>query len=238
MVQRFLILAFLSSAFCSVYAETPLTTQPSALSPFTIDYRSEYKVGWFSFDIDATRTLTNIGGSHWRLAFDAEASIASLNETSDFILVGEQITPTNYSYRSSGLIDEADRTLHFVADAKVVEDRELNKTISDQWQDGIQDNLTFMLQASIELANGKTEFEFPVFEKKKSKTFRFKVIGEETVKTPAGSFTAIKVQQVRKSKKREIYAWFGKSEGYPLLKLRDKKDGKLRYQIQATRITI
>ena len=95
-----------------------------------------------------------------------------------------------------------------------------------------------MLQASIELANGKTEFEFPVFEKKKSKTFKFKVIGEETVKTPAGSFLAIKVQQVRSSKKREIYAWFGKSEGYPLLKLRDKKDGKLRYQIQATKINL
>lgn len=234
MIKYFLSLTFICSLVFSVHADD--STPTDALTPFSIDYRSEYKVGWFSFDIDATRSLTKIDKTHWRMAFDAEASIATLKEYSDFTLVNDQITPTNYSYRSTGLIDEDDRTLHFVSDLKVVEDRESKKTITDQWRDGIQDNMTFMLQASIELAKGKQEFEFPVFEKKKSKTFRFKVIGEETVKTPAGSFKAIKVQQVRKSKKREIYAWFGQSEGYPLLKLRDKKNGKLRYQIQATKI--
>ena len=236
MIKRTLTLIFTICLAVSAQAEE--MSVKDALTPFSIDYRSEYKVGWFSFDIDATRSLRKVDASHWRMAFDAEASIATLKESSDFILVGEQIIPVNYKYRSTGLIDEDDRTLHFVSDQKVVEDSESKKTISDQWQDGIQDNLTFMLQASIELARGKTEFEFPVFEKKKSKTFKFKVIGEETVKTPAGSFQAIKVQQVRSSKKREIYAWFGKSEGYPLLKLRDKKDGKLRYQIQATKINL
>lgn len=236
MIKYILSLAFISSMALSVQAETPVVND--ALTPFSIDYRSEYKVGWFSFDIDATRSLTKIDKTHWRMAFDAEASIATLKESSDFILINDQITPTNYSYRSTGLIDEDDRTLHFVSDQQIIEDRESKKTITDQWRSGIQDNMTFMLQASIELSKGKQEFELPVFEKKKTKTFRFKVIGEETVKTPAGSFKAIKVQQVRKSKKREIYAWFGKSEGYPLLKLRDKKNGKLRYQIQATKIHI
>ena len=235
MVIRILLLTLLNTlATWSAYADN----STAALTPFSIDYRSEYKVGWFSFDIDANRTLTQVDGNHWRLAFDAEASIATLREYSDFMLVNDQITPANYSYRSTGLIDEKDRTLHFIADQKIVEDRESGKTIIDQWQDGIQDNLTFMLQASIELAKGKQEFEFPVFEKNKSKIFSFKVIAEESVKTPAGTFDAIKIQQIRKDKKREIFAWFGKSEGYPFLKLRDKKDGKLRYQIQATKIKI
>jgi len=41
---------------------------------------------------------------------------------------------------------------------------------------------------------------------------------------------------VRDSKKREVYAWLADAPGYPLIRLRDKKDGKLRYQIQATEV--
>jgi len=206
------------------------------LAPFSIDYTSEYRVGWFSFDIDANRTVSQRGNNLWRMDFDAEASIASLKETSDFILRDGQITPINYSYRASGLIDEPDRTLHFIADEQRIEDLEKDREIEDEWQDGVQDNLTYMLQASIEIARGKTDFTIPVFEKSRTKPFRFRVVGREEITTDAGTFNTIKIEQVRKSKKREIYAWLADVPGYPLIRLRDKKNGDLRYQIQATRI--
>jgi len=225
-----------------LFVQTTLASEPAGQNPapiaeYSVDYTSEYRVGWFSFDIEATRTLSRRSDQLWNLTFNAEASIASLNEISDFLIQGQQIVPVNYSYRSSGVIDEDDRTLHFMADSRTIEDTERNRVITDQWQDGIQDNLTYMLQAGFYLSQGLQEFSFPVFEKKKTKTFHFKVVGEETIKTKAGSFDAIKVQQVRKDKKREIYAWFAKVDGYPMIRLRDRKNGDLRYQIQATRLS-
>ena len=70
------------------------------------------------------------------------------------------------------MIDEPDRTLHFVADAESIEDLEKDQKRDDHWQKGIQDNLTYMLQASIEVAKGNTEFTLPVFEKSKTKSRR------------------------------------------------------------------
>ena len=207
------------------------------LKPYTVEYQSKYKFGWFSFDIEAKRHLTQLEDGRWRLAFDAEASMAKLNELSVFNCSNNQIMPSDYLYRAGGLIDEDDRTLVFLPSSKTVKDQEKDKTYQGQWQDGIQDNLTYIQQASIALAQGATEFSFPVFEKKKTKVFRFRVEGEETVKVPAGEFRAIKVRQIRDDKDREIYAWFAKQDGYPLIRLKDKDNGKEKYRIEATRLT-
>ena len=232
------ILAVLCISITPITVSADPTNLPNApaLTPYTVEYTSEYRIGWVSFDIDATRTLEQRSDNLWRVDFDAEASIASLRETSDFVYKDNQITPVNYSYRASGMIDEPDRTLHFVADTKSIEDLEKDRKRDDHWQEGIQDNLTYMLQASIEVAKGNTEFTLPVFEKSKTKPFRFRVVGKEEIKIKAGTFDAIKIEQVRDSKKREVYAWLADAPGYPLIRLRDKKDGKLRYQIQATEV--
>ncbi|CCU72665.1 DUF3108 domain-containing protein [Thalassolituus oleivorans] len=221
-------------------SETNVATTPTpvsqTLTPFKISYRSEWHVGWFSFDIDASRTLKKLDNGEWELVFDAEASVASLRETSQFTFVDGRILPNAYKYRASGLIDEDDRTLTFKANDQTVFSDEKNKLYTDQWQDDIQDNITYMLQASVDLASGQTEFEYPVFEKKNSKPFRFKVVGEEVLKTPAGKFRAVKVEQLRSDKRRQIFAWFAIDQHYALIRMTDKKDGKTRYQIDATKL--
>lgn len=206
------------------------------LQPFTINYRSKYKAGWFSFNVDAKRTLEQVSDNVWRLSFLAEASIATLKETSLFSLVDGQIVPIDYDYQSSGLIDDENRDLNFLVDSQTIRDNNKNQDIQGQWQDGIQDNLTYMLQASFFLAKQQTEFSLPVFEKKKTKMFAFQVVGEETIQLPAGTFKTLKVRQIRNDKNRKIHAWFAIQEGYPLIKLSDKKDGKERYRIEATNI--
>jgi len=227
-----------TSARLSETAMSKITTPASqALTPFKISYRSEWHLGWFSFDIKASRTLRKLDNNDWELAFNAEASIASLKEISQFSYIdGSIIVPKAYTYRATGLIDEDDRTLTFKAHDKTIFNGEKNKLYSDQWQDGIQDNITYMLQASIDLADGQTEFEYPVFEKKNTKSFRFKVVGEEMLKTPAGSYRAVKVEQLRKDKRRQILAWFAIDQHYALIRMTDKKDGKIRYQIDATKL--
>lgn len=230
-------LAFLAFAFVASSNASAEQYDNKALIPYSIDYTSEYRIGWFSFDIDATRTLEQRSGNLWHVGFDAEASIASLHEESDFIFKDGQITPVNYRYRASGMIDEPDRTLHFIADTQSIEDLERDRDRDHHWQDGIQDNLTYMLQAGLELSAGQTDFTLPVFEKSKTKPFRFRVVKKEEIKIKAGTFNAIKIEQVRDDKKREVHAWIADMPGYPLIRLRDKKDGKLRYQIQATKVS-
>ena len=229
-VQRLLVVAVLLWSAPTLAADCLLT-------PYAIDYQSKYKFGWFSFDIEAHRQLSQQADGHWKLEFNAEASMAKLREMSVFHCENNQITPVDYLYRAGGLIDEDDRTLVFLEPSQTVRDQEKDKAYTDDWEPGIQDNLTYIQQASLALAQGQLEFTFPVFEKKKTKPFRFRVVGEESIKVPAGEFKAIKVRQIRDDKDREIYAWFAKQPGYPLIRLKDKDNGKEKYRIEATRLS-
>ena len=61
--------------------------EPQAkIIPFTAKYKTEWKLGWFSVDIDAKRELKKIGENRWQLVFEAETGAAKLKESSEFTL--------------------------------------------------------------------------------------------------------------------------------------------------------
>ena len=78
------------------------------LTPYTIDYQSRYKFGWFGFDIEARRELSQLEDGRWKLDFSAKASMANLQELSVFTCTDSLITPGDYLYRAGGVIDEDD----------------------------------------------------------------------------------------------------------------------------------
>ena len=220
------------TAFACLSVIAHASDSSELLIPFKATYVTEWSLGWFTLDIEARRTLQRTPDGNWLLTFEAETSAAKLREKSRFTLSPEhRIQPLHYQYRASGLFNEDDRTLQFLPDTHSIRDQEKNKTYPQVWQDEIHDNLTYMLQAGLDLAAGQQQFSYPVFEKNRNKAFRFEVIGEETLNTRAGKLETVKVRQIRKKKDREIIAWFAKDKHYLLVRLRDKKDGKKRYEI-------
>ncbi|MAD46474.1 MAG: hypothetical protein CMI02_11310 [Oceanospirillaceae bacterium] len=204
------------------------------LKPFTAHYTTEWKVGWFSIDIDASRTLRQLSNGHWQLVFEADASAAGLTETSEFRVEDGQIYPLEYRYRATGLFNEDDRTLVFAPELRRVTDLEKQKEYQDAWDEHVQDNLTYMLQAGLDLSAGAKELTYDVFEKNRAKDFHFRVVAEEQLNTRIGKLKTLKVQQIRKDKDRSIYAWYAIDHQYQLVRLVDRKDGKKRYQIDIT----
>ncbi len=221
-------------------------SEVTLLKPFSAHYKTEWKLGWFSIDVEAKRSLRQLASGHWLLTFEAETSAAALKETSEFNLHNGRITPLAYHYRASGLFNEPDRTLLFSPELKLIKDLENNKDYPKAWEHEVHDNLTYMLQASLDLAqtapqqsdyenglHGK-ELTYPVFEKKRVKDFQFRIIGEEQLSTRIGKLKTIKVEQIRQKKGREVFAWFAIDRGYQLVRLVDKEKGKTRYQIDIT----
>lgn len=225
-------------AMLAITSSTTLCAQP--LIPYQADYSTEWTVGWFTIDIDAQRSLKQLDNGDWQLTFRAETGAAALTETSVARWQDDRLWPLEYRYRASGLFNENDRSLDFDREQQRVTDLEQDDQVYDSgWisldDDGPilapHDNLTYMQQAAVDLATGNQKFGYAVFEKNKSKPFRFAVVGEETLQTAIGPVDTIKVQQLRRSNKRQIYAWFSKQHNYTLVRLVDKKDGKKRYQI-------
>lgn len=200
------------------------------LTPYEARYQTSWRIGWFSFDVDATQRLIKLNDDEWKIEFNASSRPASMTETSTFRLENQQLQSLEYRFRSGGMLMEADRTLLFDWSAQQIIDQERNTTIDEHWHPKLQDNLTYMQQARLDLANGLEVLEYPVYEKNRTRLLRFERIGEERLKTAIGVVDTIKVQQIR-SGKRKIYAWFAKDRDYLLVRLSDYDDGKKRSQI-------
>lgn len=195
-------------------------------------YRAEWKGGWFPIGIEADRILRHNNDGTSDFIFAADATIGALEEKSVIRWYNGRVMPQTYSYKVTGLFNEPDRSQIFDWQKKQVINQENKRPFQGHWHDQLQDNLSYHLQASVDLKNGLTEFEYPVFDRKRIKNFRFKVVGTETLKTRMGRIEAIKIEQLEKHKsKKKTYIWFAPKFDYLLLRLwqRDKK-GKV-YQI-------
>jgi len=208
-------------------AEAIFIDESPAYPELTATYRAEWKGGWFPIGIEAQRTLRHHSDGTSSFIFGADATIGALEEKSVVRWHNGQVRPQKYSYKVTGLFNEPDRSQDFDWKKEQIINAENDRPYTDQWHQDIQDNLSYHLQASIDLKNGKKLFEYPVFDRKKVKMFRFRVVGRETLKTRMGRLNAVKVEQIESKKsKKKTFIWFAEDYDYILLRLwqKDKKD--------------
>jgi hypothetical protein len=212
------------------------TTSTAPYPAFTAQYQAEWKGGWFPITVDAERSLSYNEKGDGELKFVADSSIAGLEEISNFRIQDEQIKPLQYRYLRTGLFKEPDRDQRFNWQQKNVTNGENQKVFEGHWDDQIQDNLSYNLQASIDLKKGKTQFTYPVFDRKKVKDFKFQLVSFEALNTQVGTLRTVKVELVEDNKKskKKTYIWFAKDYDYLLVRLKqEQKDGQV-YEINLT----
>ncbi|OUS40543.1 hypothetical protein A9R00_05485 [Oleispira antarctica] len=209
------------------------TANDAPYPAFTADYQAQWKGGWFPITVDAKRTLTYNEKGEGELRFAADSAIAGLDEISNFRWQDERIQPLQYRYIRTGLFQESERDQRFDWQQQKVTDGITKKVYEGHWHDQIQDNLSYSLQASIDLRNGKTRFTYPVFYHKKIRMYDFQLIGFEALNTPVGTLRTIKVEWSEKDKKK-TYLWFAKDYDYLLVRIKQKQKDGQSYQINLT----
>jgi hypothetical protein len=229
--RLFLLLSLLLSSLTS--HASPDTEQP--YPEFTADYNATWTGGWFPINVDAQRSLRYQQDGSAVLTFEADSAIAGLQETSTFRFLENTIQPLQYRYLRTGLFKEPDRNQLFDWQNKQIVNGDNQKVFENHWHDQVQDNLSYNLQASIDLKSGKTQFTYPVFDRKKVKNFKFQLIGFEALKTNVGTLRTVKVEQIEKKKdKKKTYIWFAKDYDYLLVRLKQKQKDGQTYQIDLT----
>lgn len=235
------ILLLLTSIFISLNSNA--TNEPEASAQkfnkpypeFTAEYNATWRGGWFPINVDAQRSLKYKDDGTAELKFEADSAIAGLQEISTFRIVDNTVQPLQYRYLRTGLFKEPDRNQLFDWENKQIINADTQTVFSGHWHDKVQDNLSYNLQASIDLNNGKTQFIYPVFDRKKVKNFTFQMIGFESLETAVGTLRTVKIEQIEKKKnKKKTYIWFAKDYDYLLVRLKqEQKDGQT-YQIDLT----
>lgn len=210
--------------------------EESALTPFSASYTSTYKLGWFTLNIDGKRELKQLDNNDWQITFDAYTNGASINEKSIFSLNKNQLVPIEYHYKTGGLLNKTPLDISFDASKKHITDNNSKTTYEKLWQENIQDNLTYIVQAALDLSQGKTELHYPIFKSDYVKLYSFEVIGEEIIKTNIGKLKTIRVERIGDKKDRTITAWFAIDYSFQLVRLNESKKGKTTYQIDISKL--
>jgi hypothetical protein len=94
--------------------------------------------------------------------------------------------------------------------------------------EGTLDPLGFQIALMQDLEQGKTEFTYPIADRRKIKTYDIRVIGEEQVNTPAGAFRTFKLKQLNQSGERDLSVWCAPALDYLPVQIEYReKDGRL-----------
>lgn len=221
--------------FSTIFADLSIADGKRPYPEFTAEYNATWTGGWFPINVDAQRSLTYQADNTAILTFEADSAIAGLQEISTFRIEGKTIQPLQYRYLRTGLFKEPDRNQVFDWQQKHIINGDTQSVFKGHWHDLVQDNLSYNIQASIDLQQGKTQFSYPVFDRNKVKNFNFQLVGFEILNTQVGTLRTVKVEQIEKKKhKKKTYIWFAQDYDYLLVRLKQtQKDGQT-YQIDLT----
>lgn len=193
------ILASLFS--CSIAAKT------FEFRPFTAVYNNKIDAA-VNLSGEAIQHLVKSNDGSWTLSLHASASVAEINESSQFLVTDNQVLPLHYQYHRKIMFNTREAELLFDWDAAQVTNNVDNKPWSMPIHVGVHDRLSYQYQMAKDLALGKTELSYQVADGGRLKEYAFRVVGEEMIETEAGQFNSIKIERLHSNpEKRQTAIW-------------------------------
>jgi len=145
-----------------------------------------------------------------------------ITENTDGKVSGQVITPTNYLFnqakRGGGKVDKVSFSRNVATGS--YKGTPFNIKVAT----GVQDKASIEILLARDLSQNKPRLSYNVVSKGEQSQFNFQKLGNEVLKTPAGTFNTIKVKVVRSSSKRETVFWMAKEMGYMPVKIRHREN--------------
>lgn len=165
--------------------------------------------------------LTNKSDIHWLIFSDQR------NEKATFTVHDGQVQAQRYEYSRKGTGSDEHYNMQFAGGV-----------VSSDGGTGVHfkgvayDPLSYQQQLALDLAAGKKDVSFDLYQELKHKHYRFKVLGEERLSTPYGEVDTIRVERVRSpNSSRKTLFWLAPSLNYALVKLWQGKNGSEQMEL-------
>lgn len=193
--------------------------------------RGSMKIGYSSIELvtDKNGDYT-YKSSSWPVRWVGWLLKDKLYETSKGKITTQGIRPDSYSYLRTGGSKEREAKLAFNWEEMTVE----NNVEDSRWKmdipAGTLDKLVSLLGMMIALANDQTDISFNIADGGKLKDYRFRVVDEETIEVPAGTFRTVKITRLRDNNKRETYIWCAPELDYLPIRIWQREKDDSEYQ--------
>lgn len=181
-------------------AESPAVDpyEERVMQPFKARYYTLYRFGFINVSINGERSMQRLPNGNWLMQFEAKAKGASFSERSEFTLAPfSLIQPLRYQKKSTGLAPRDNMTLIFDYSKNSLIDSENQKNLSELWQYGLQDNMTYIQQASLDIAKGARVVRYAFYDEGIIKDYEFTFVGEEILDTSMGKLKTLRFEKVK-----------------------------------------
>jgi hypothetical protein len=216
----------------ALYA-APLQAEP-LLTPHKATYKIKISVLGGQLDTELRLTATGYSATHIvePTGMSRMFSRGSIAETSDFDSAADGVRPREYVSDDTLSREEEHARIHFDWDTGeargTVNGNEVVSVI-----DGLaHDRVSIQYELMHDLISGNASDKYTMFEIDRLRPVNVQVIGEKTVKVPAGEFQVIGVQHQAEGSKRVTTLWCAEQLGYLPVIIEQHRKGKL--QVRAT----
>ncbi len=191
-------------------------------------FQADYAVSKGSLSLGNLRTTLKYSGNKYAYhKYTKATGLAAMltgikiTENSDGQIIGKNFKPINYLYnrakRSKSKIDKI-QFANNRANGSYRNDN-FNLAINSD----VQDKASLELSLARDLKLNKTRLSYTVISKGKKSQYNFQKLGNEQIKTKAGTFNAVKVKVIRSGTKRETIFWMAKELDYIPVKVRHRE---------------
>lgn len=147
-----------------------------------------------------------------------------------------QMHGIDYEFDDGSSSGKRNRSIVFNWDAGIatsVYNGETHTIVLDQ---DVGDRLAMQALLMRDLGEDTLRNTYRVLDRDAIKTYRFTVLGEELLDTPAGRFNTIKLKQQREGSTRSYHIWLAREHDFATVKMTQYKNDKPRTVLTATRI--
>jgi len=212
-----------------VLSAAPLQAE-SLLTPHKATYKVKISVLGGQLDTELRQTATGYSATHTikPTGISRMFSRGSIVETSQFDSASDGVRPREYVSNDTLSREKEDVTIHFDWDTGeargTVNGSEVVSVI-----DGLaHDRVSIQYEVMHDLISGHTSARYTMFEIDRLRPVNVQIIGEKTVKVPAGKFQVIGVQHQAEGSKRVTTLWCAEQLGYLPVVIEQHRKGKLK----------
>jgi hypothetical protein len=158
------------------------------------------------------------------------ATVTSIDESSLFDWVNERPWPRRYDFIQSGL-GKRQRSIRFDWEKNLAQ-AQVNDQLTELPLITLTlDEISIYTLIKQAISEGEQDIFFNVIDRNQVKEYHYRLVGEEAVASPVGTFSALKVERVRENSERETQLWFSPAHEMLLIKISHRDPDGDEYEI-------
>lgn len=217
-----------------------VASQATEISPLT--YTASYALHYKGLRVGtSTHRITKTKDNHYIAESISSPLLKFLPfadaERSEFLIHDNQVQPLQYIFETKDHRRTLSGVLNFDWQNQRVDSKSQGLENNSPLPPNAQDKLSHFFQLRKDLILNKKKLEYIIIAANQTKTYHFKILGEQNLKTSLGTLKTVVLEHISDDHKRRTQLWLAKDFDYLMVKLTQIRRGSPAMEATIQKLT-